>query len=145
MIGEAGADRAEVLARLHAAAFDHPWDALALRDLLAAPGVMALAHPDGFILVRVAADEAEILTIAVTPAARRQGLGRRLVDAGAQAASERGARSLFLEVADDNPAALALYRRAGFAPVGRRSRYYARTDGPAADAHVLKRPLNPPA
>ncbi len=145
MIEEAGADRAEALAALHAAAFDDPWDAPALRALLTASGVIALAAVDGFILVRVVVDEAEILTLAVSPAARRRGLGRRLVEAGAGQAAVHGALSLFLEVAADNAAALALYKAAGFDPVGRRSGYYPRTSGPAADALVLKRPLNPPA
>jgi ribosomal-protein-alanine N-acetyltransferase len=145
MIHEAGADQAESLAALHAAAFDHPWTVAALRDLLSAPGVTAFAHADGFILIRVVVDEAEILTLAVSPAVRRQGLGRRLVEAGAEQAAGLGAVSLFLEVAADNAGALALYRAAGFAPAGRRSGYYPRAGAQAVDALVLKRPLDPPA
>ena len=145
MIAKATKDEAQDLAALHAAAFDHPWDAAALQALLAGPGVIALADADGFILIRVVADEAEILTLAVAPGARRQGLGRRLVEVAARQAAGQGAASLFLEVAADNAAALALYQGAGFEPVGRRSGYYPRSGGLAVDAMVLKRPLNPPA
>ena len=63
----------EALAALHAEAFDTPWDAASLTALLASPGVFAVEQPDGFILIRVVADEAEILTLAVRPAARRSG------------------------------------------------------------------------
>ena len=136
---------AGVLAALHADAFDHPWDAASIGDLLTSPGVIAFADEHGFILIRVAVDEAEILTLAVSPSARRQGLGRRLVASAVETAAAEGAESLFLEVAADNAAALALYRSAGFAPAGRRVGYYARAAGPPIDALVLKKPLSPPA
>ena len=103
------------------------------------PGCFALATDAGFVLARQAADEAEILMLAVLPAARRQGLGRRLVEACAAEAARHGATTLFLEVAAGNDAARALYRATGFAQVGRRRGYYA--DG--ADALVLRRPLSP--
>ena len=146
MIAQVGADRAEDLAALHASAFDHPWDAAALAALLAAPGVFALADDtaQGFILIRVVADEAEILTLAVSPGARRRGLGRDLVEAAATEAARRGAESLFLEVAADNDAAIALYRRTDFQPAGRRKGYYAKAGAGAVDALVLKRPLSSP-
>ncbi|MBU2208038.1 MAG: GNAT family N-acetyltransferase, partial [Alphaproteobacteria bacterium] len=73
------ADRAARLADVHAEAFPAPWDAAALEALLDQDGVFALEDPDGFILLRAVADEAEILTLAVRPAARRRGLGARLV------------------------------------------------------------------
>ena len=135
----------EVLAALHASAFDHPWP---VGDILAliASGAVALAEDGGFILIRAAAGEAEILTLAVDPAARRAGLGRRLVEAAAVRAAAQGAQTLFLEVADDNEAALALYRAAGFAQTGRRKAYYKRTapDGAAQmrDALIFARALN---
>ena len=143
------ADQAAGLAAMHAEAFDRPWDAAAIADLLAAPGVFALmdadANPGGFIMIRVVADEAEVLTLVVSPAARRRGLGRQLADAAAAMAEARGAVSLFLEVAADNAAAVALYAGAGFAPVGRRAGYYDRAPGPGMDALVVKKPLAPPA
>lgn len=131
------------LAEIHAAALPAPWDAAALEALLDQAGVFAIEQPDGFILLRTVADEAEILTLAVRPESRRQGLGARLVHEGATTAAARGAARLFLEVADDNTAALALYARAGFAEAGRRPGYYARPDGGRQDALILA--LNFPA
>ena len=147
MIVQVGADRARDLATLHASAFNHPWDAASLTVLLASPGVFALADDaaQGFILIRVAVDEAEILTLAVMPDARRGGLGRDLVQAAATEAARRGAASLFLEVAADNDAAIALYQRAEFQSAGRRKGYYARDGAEAVDALVLKKPLSPPS
>lgn len=122
------------LAALHATAFDAPWNAAELTQLLAGPGVFAVAEPDGFILIRVVTDEAEILTLAVRPEARSAGLGGRLVGQGAVRAAQAGARRLFLEVAETNLAARALYARAGFALIGRRRGYY---EGGRTDALVL--------
>lgn len=131
-----------LLAEIHAEAFDAPWRAEEFAALCSQSGVRALcAGAEGFILLRTVADEAEILTLAVRPAARRSGLGRALVAAGAAEALRAGARSLYLEVAQDNTAALALYHRAGFAEAGRRPGYYRRVDGPAADALILVRKL----
>ncbi|MDQ3124293.1 MAG: GNAT family N-acetyltransferase, partial [Pseudomonadota bacterium] len=128
---------------VHAAAFSSPWDAAAFEALLDQTGVFAIEDPDGFILLRAVADEAEILTLAVRAGTRRRGLGVRLVREGATAAASRGAARLFLEVADDNIAALALYARAGFAEAGRRPGYYARPDGTRQNALILA--LNLPA
>ncbi len=127
----------EALAVLHAEAFETPWDADSLSALLASPGVFAIEEPDGFILIRVVADEAEILTLAVRPSARRGGLGRRLVEAAVVRAAALGAERMFLEVAEDNAAARALYARTGFTEAGRRRGYYARPDGSREDALVL--------
>ena len=128
---------AEGLATLHAEAFDTPWSAAAFADLLNQPGVQLEAEADGFILIRTVADEAEILTLAVHPSARRRGLGARLVRAAEARAVAAGAERLFLEVAEDNAAARALYAALGFQPMGRRPRYYARPQGPAIDALLL--------
>ena len=122
------------LATLHATAFDAPWGAAEFAQLLDGPGVLAVAEADGFILIRVVADEAEILTLAVRPGARGAGLGGRLVGQGAIRAAQVGGRRLFLEVAETNLAARALYARAGFDLIGRRKGYY---DGGRTDALVL--------
>ncbi len=82
-----------------------------------------------------------MLTLAVLPEAQRGGKGRDLVAAFARAAAERGAQEAFLEVADDNVAARALYRRAGFEERGRRRAYYATSCGMRVDALVLSRAL----
>lgn len=126
-----------LLARLHAQAFAAPWSEAEFADLLGQAGVFAVVEPDGFILVRVVLDEAEVLTLAVRPEARRAGLGGRLTGRGAVAAAQAGASRLFLEVAEDNVAARALYDRAGFRPLGRRKAYYAAPDGGRTDALVL--------
>lgn len=139
MTGEA----APRLAALHAEAFAVPWDVASFETLLGQAGVFAIEAADGFILMRLVADEAEILTLAVRPAARRKGLGRRLVRDGAAAAAAGGATRLFLEVADDNEAALALYGRTGFVEAGRRAGYYARPDGARRDALILALNLPP--
>jgi ribosomal-protein-alanine N-acetyltransferase len=144
MIGDVSANGADALAAIHAQAFDPPWDAPALQALLASSGVIALADDRlsaGFILIRVVVDEAEILTLAVASSARRRGLGRGLIDAGAAKAGRLGAQSLFLEVAADNRGAIALYSGAGFALIGRRRGYYTAKDGAPIDALVLKKAL----
>jgi len=137
---------AGALASLHALTFDDPWSAAAFETLLASPGVFALtARTDngaaGLILARAVVDEAEILTLATAPSHRRRGVGRALVEASAGAAAAAGARAVFLEVAADNAAALALYAGAGFVAVGRRRGYYAR-GASRIDAVVLRRDLN---
>lgn len=127
---------AALLAALHADCFPDAWDAAAITALLATPGTFAFAHDDGFVLARVAGDEAEILTLAVAPPARGRGLGRALLQAVISRAAEQGASSLFLEVGADNPAALALYAGLGFTRVGMRKAYYN-----GGDALVLRLPL----
>ena len=125
------------LAVLHAVCFPDSWDAAAISDLLVTPGTFCCSHDDGFVLARVAGDEAEILTLAVVPSARGQGLGRRLLQSALARAQVLGARTMFLEVGTDNPAALALYSGLGFVRVGLRKGYY---DG--RDALVLRLPLS---
>ena len=135
---------APALTRLHASAFETPWSAKSLAGFMGDAGAITLISGDpaaGFILIRCMAGEAEVLTLAVNSACRRMGMARRLVEAAARVAHDAGAASLFLEVAEDNAAALALYRGGGFAQIGRRAGYYRRNDGPAMDALVLKRDL----
>jgi len=127
-----------ILAELHRACFADAWSEATLAELLASPGVFAFLAEggEGFVLARAVADEAEILSVGVVPAHRRQGIGHRLLSAAAVEARRRGAARLFLEVASDNGPALALYRQAGFAKVGRRAGYYHRPAGAVA-AEVL--------
>lgn len=135
----APAEDAAILAGLHAAAFDKPWSAGEIAALMTTPGVFALTVDlQGFILCRSIAGEAEVLTLAVVPAARRLGVGRALVEAAAGLAATQAAACLFLEVAHDNVAALALYAAAGFERVGLRKGYYLS----GADAVVMRRALN---
>ena len=125
------------LAAIHASAFDAPWDAAAIRALLDMPGAEVEAEAHGFLLWRRAADEAEIVTLAVRPEARRRGLGGQLLDRTVNRARAQDVARLFLEVAHDNDAALALYASRGFEQAGRRPAYYARPDGTRAEALIL--------
>ena len=126
------------LASLHAASFADAWSAQAIGDLLAMPGAFVFADDDGFILARAAGGEAEILTLAVAPAARRRGLATALVVAAASHAHLLTAQVLFLEVAADNHAARALYAGLGFAETGLRKGYYTRPGRAPEDALVLR-------
>lgn len=143
----AGRFDAALLAALQAEAFGDSagterWEARSLEALLAAPDCLGLiaasgGRPLGFGLARLAADEAEILSLGVVPAARRLGLGRALLDALVARTRAQGAGTLFLEVAADNPGAIGLYAAAGFRRVGRRPGYYGRPDS-AVDALILR-------
>lgn len=133
----------ESLADLHRKAFgvDRAWQADAFASLLAQTPVHLTSARHGFALWRAVAGEAELLTIAVHPDAQRQGVGTTLMR-GWMAEAATQADCAFLEVADDNHPACALYRHCGFAEVARRARYYARARG-AVDALVMRAPLQP--
>ena len=124
-----GLAHARLIAGMHHICFAEPWSEKAMAELLALPGVFgwlaAGEEPQGFALARIAADEAEILTILVLPPYRRHGLGRRLLDRVIDNAKMHSVAKMFLEVAASNGAAQALYSNLGFAEVGRRPRYYA--------------------
>lgn len=98
---------------------------------------MLCASPQGFLLGRIAGDEAELLTLAVAPEARGQGEGRALVGGFLKDCRGRGAKVVFLEVAADNAAAIGLYRATGWRQVGQRRSYYA----PGLDALVMRHDL----
>ena len=142
-------DQSEVLAAVHAQAFDRSWAASEIKALLEAPGVFALLaakdEPVGMVMCRTVADEAEILTLAVAPQARRQGVGRGLVLAARDLAQQAGAGALLLEVGTANTAAVGLYDRLGFVQAGRRTAYYDRGQAGREDALVLRLDLTPPA
>jgi ribosomal-protein-alanine N-acetyltransferase len=148
-LGAADVDRASAL---HGAAFmligERGWTGQEIAGLIALPGVSGLLlicsdTAIGMALCRVAADEAELLTIAVDVGHRRQGAGRALLAAVIAHVQAEGATALFLEVGADNPAARSLYEQNGFRTVGRRAAYYQRGDGPAADALVMRRDVRP--
>ena len=136
----AAPERAGEIAQLHAKLFDQPWDEASIKALLDHPASTSLiavaGNPQlikGFIIAQLAADEAEILSVGVSPDWQRSGLGARLLE-GLCRASKRGeARRVFLEVAEDNAAARALYAKMGFKETGRRKGYYQRA-GSKVDA-----------
>lgn len=127
------------LAALHARCFviPRPWTEAEFAGLLASSGCLLHMTVDGFLLGRVAAGEAELLTLAVDPSARRTGQGRELVGRFLAACTAHGAEVAFLEVASNNDAALALYRATGWTTAGRRRDYYA----PGTDALVMRHAL----
>lgn len=127
------------LAALRNAAFpppERPWSAAEFAGLAQSPGAAVIAEPRGYALIRVAADEAELLSIAVAPEARRRGAGRALLAAAEARALEAGALVLHLEVAEDNAPARGLYAGAGYEIAGRRRGYYA-----GGDALTMRRTL----
>ena len=118
--------------------FADPWSTQDFRDcvsfalFLVAEEEVSVA---GYVVALDAADEGEILNLAVAEGGRRRGLGRALVEAIVAALSERGVRQVYLEVRESNAAARALYAAFGFKDVGRRQAYYRR---PVEDAIVLR-------
>ena len=136
----AGKVHAAAMAAVHAAAMPdgEAWTAAAIAAQLALRGTFGLIDPaGGMVLARVAADEAEILALAVAPPARRRGAGAALLAAAEAHAAQAGARTMYLEVAEPNQPARALYGRAGYALAGRRRAYYRN----GSDALLLCKPL----
>ncbi|WP_300035918.1 GNAT family N-acetyltransferase [uncultured Roseobacter sp.] len=125
---------------IHRRAFEQErgWTSDEVAALLASPHVFAVCRAHGFALIRVVAEEAELLTLAVDPAHRREGIADAIMTEWMQNCD---ATEAFLEVAEDNHAARALYARHRFAQAGCRRAYYARADGPAADALLMRAPL----
>ena len=133
------------LARIHRECFEQAWDEGSFRRLLENPGAFALlakaaaaAAFESFALIQIAADQAEILSIGTLQRMRRAGLATATLRGAMAEARRRNAHEMFLEVADDNAAALALYGGLGFTVVGRRSSYYSKSTGSAADALMLR-------
>lgn len=134
----------ETLARVHAAAFtdSRPWSAQEFAELIDSPSVILLGDARSFLLGRVIAGEAEVLTIATDPDFRRQGRAQSCLDAFVNALREQDASTIFLEVADDNGPAKSLYKNNKFEIAGTRPNYYTRTDGAKIAALVLRRTLD---
>lgn len=139
------------LAEIHASAFRRGWSDAEFEALLLQSGVHAvIAHyrnalgkriPAGFILYRLVADEAEILSVAVTPACRRRGIGKVLLEDALRHLYREGAKNIHLEVEDSNAAAIGLYRRVEFRESGRRAGYYAQGRETPGGALVMLRQL----
>lgn len=131
-------------AALHAQSFAHGWSVGDFEGLVADRGVVAdglfiggAGNLRGFVLSRAVIDEAEILTIALDPSIRGRGLSRALLERHLESLRREGVGRLHLEVAEANAPARALYRRLGFAQVGRREGYYLQADGTRAAALTL--------
>ncbi|WP_332681005.1 GNAT family N-acetyltransferase [Bosea sp. (in: a-proteobacteria)] len=139
----------QVAALHHQGGFARFWEPGECAALLADPGILtdgvfsgSAAEPAGFVMSRLAADEAEILSIVVARTGRRAGLARSLLGAHLAQLSARGVNRLFLEVDEGNAAAIGLYRQFGFVDVGRREGYYPKADGSRAAALVMRLDLS---
>jgi len=146
VLSEARPADAAAFAALHAASFRHGWNAdeferLLLDRTVVAHRAMAGGNLAGFIISRIADDEAEILSVAVAIAARGRGLAGKLLDLHMRRLAGLGAARVFLEVGKDNAPACRLYAAAGFEEVGRREGYYQAAAETGSTALVLRRDL----
>ncbi len=142
-IREARSEDASALWETEELSFPDPWSEADFGNLLSAPGVegwicWAGTRLSGYVIVRSAGEEAEILNLAVAPEFRRRRVALRLLGRGLETLLERGVHKVFLEVRRSNGAARALYHRLGFALAGVRRGYYRK---PLEDAMVLRRRL----
>jgi [ribosomal protein S18]-alanine N-acetyltransferase len=146
VLAEATSRDAADIAALHAASFARGWSEQEVERLMTERNVithraMTGTAMAGFIMSRLAADEAEILSVAVAGPRRGRGLARKLVDLHMRRLAALGARAVFLEVDEHNVPAIRLYGRAGFHEISRRPNYYAGAGGTPAAALVLRRDL----
>lgn len=144
-IGRLTPGDAQRLCEIHALAFARGWLAHEFETLLGSStglgyGARLGSGVLGFSVMRIAADEAELLTITTAPEWRGCGIAHRLLEHSLEGAARQGAKRLFLEVNDGNVPALALYQRQGFTQVGRRKGYYVGENG--GDALIMRRDLD---
>lgn len=138
---------AQRLAQLHQQGFFRGWPVADFIGFLADPATPAYIACDarrriaGFALIRLVADESELLTIAVDPKWRGKGVGKALLDAVFADLMMSPARKMFLEVDAENRPAIKLYEKLGFSTISSRKGYYAKPDGSAATALVMARDL----
>jgi len=130
------------MAKLHLDSFPKGWDAKQFCELLASDAKGWRLDDKAFILLRCAADEAEIITLATLASARRQGHASALLAHATEQLKAEGITQLFLEVKDDNKAAEALYLQHGFIQTAIRPAYYTLPDGSRKDARVMLRMLD---
>lgn len=145
-LSEASRPDAASMAALHAVSFPHGWSEDEFEHLLLDRKV--LAHRAmrgrtfcGFIISRLVAGEAEILSVAVSPSSRSRGVGRALLHLHLRRLAGLGAQAVFLEVDEHNATACRLYQRAGFREVGRRPGYYQQGRDKPAAALIMRRDL----
>jgi ribosomal-protein-alanine N-acetyltransferase len=135
------------LAQLHGASFHRGWGEGEFEQMLAERNTLVHRLRQGrttigFAVSRMAADEAEILSIAIDPKHRGRGLSRNLLLTHLGHLAGRGVRTVFLEVEENNHPARRLYDRAGFSVAGRRERYYKEPGGEQLNAILMRRDLS---
>ena len=135
-------DQAELLTGIHRQCFTNYWNLDAFSDFFTVAGTYALVaespFPKGMMVYRMLYEQADIITIAVLPEHRRQGIARMLLAEAIRNATEKGCKHMFLDVEDGNNAAISLYEGFGFRHISRRKLYYRQKDGSFTDALVMK-------
>lgn len=137
---------AEILTKIHEKCFPRYWNRQAFTDFFAVENTFALLVEEGnapvaIMVYRAAFEQADVLTLAVLPAWRRQGIAKILVDGMVENCQKLGAKKLFLEVEVGNDPAIKLYENAGFKHISRRKLYYQQLDGSLTDALVMSKKL----
>lgn len=134
---------AKILYAVHKEAFPIYWKEKEISDMLLGAGTQAWSvksdSPLAMLMTRTQFEQAEILTLAVVPNARRKGLAEKLLLAAHAALAASGVKKIFLEVAQDNVAAMGLYRKLGYVQTGIRPGYYKQPDGSTIDALVMSK------
>ena len=145
MIRRLTQDDVLAMSTLHATSFEPAWPAADMREHIQRDIVLGDGDPlSGFIILRPAGDQAEILTIIADPSQRGRGIGSALLKSAETAAAENDINIIFLEVAEDNNPAITLYRSAGYEPFGKRPAYYRRENGRVA-ALTFRKKLDAPS
>ena len=140
MIRSLNTTDSERMAEIHAQSFFKGWDEADMWAHIHKDMCFGFGRPlEGFIILSSAGDQAEILTIATDPLQRRRGIAKALLDIAETELVDNGVDTLFLEVAEDNKAAITFYKSAGFEPIGRRPAYYKRKMGRVAAITYRKR------
>ena len=137
------------VADIHAMTFARGWTDGEIESLVQSASswafvARAVDEPNkvaGFVIIRSAADEAEVLSIAVKPSWQRNGVGRMLMDAVLAQAYRQRLTSVFLEVDEANMAAVSLYAKLGFHAVAERPDYYRLPNGSRGKAIIMRRDL----
>lgn len=142
-------DQSPLIADLHAKLFHRGWGEQECASLIGQDSVFGFVarpidqpQPLGFVLSRVAVDEAEILSIGTEQRAQNKGLGWRMMQAAIGEASKRGAKKMVLEVDENNDPAVTLYKKIGFQTIGKRQAYYNNGEDEMSNALVLAFKLN---
>ncbi|RLQ89307.1 GNAT family N-acetyltransferase [Notoacmeibacter ruber] len=138
------------MARIHAQSFAEGWSEDEIERIIDRPNTTSLVairdgfangQIEGFVIAQAAADEAEILSIAVDQFRRRGGAGWALMDCVMRQLHSDRIKTLFLEVDEKNQGAVELYRRLGFRKVGERPGYYRAPDGSRSRALTMRRDI----
>lgn len=133
-------DDVDAVVAIETEAFTSPWQRDTFLELIGRPNLelLVMEHPTlgivGYAVLWCVLEQGELANLAIVPALRGQGLGRRLLERVIDVARARGVDTVYLEVRDSNEAALELYRSFGFSQVGLRRGYY---DRPREDARIL--------